>query len=62
MTGAVGGTDAAGVVVKAFRVRKIRETDTGDVYSVRYTGTSLIRNSAPLAPFSRAMPRAPWWS
>ena len=27
-----------------------------------YRGTSLIRNSAPLAPYCRAMPRALWWS
>jgi len=27
-----------------------------------YRGTSLIRNSAPLGPYSRAMPRALWWS
>ena len=25
-------------------------------------GTSLIRNSAPLAPYDRTMPRALWWS
>ena len=28
----------------------------------RYTGTSLIKNSAPLGPYSRPMPRAMWWS
>ena len=27
-----------------------------------YRGTSLIRNSAPLGPCSRTMPRALWWS
>ena len=27
-----------------------------------YRGTSLVRNSAPLAPYSRTMPRALWWS
>ena len=27
-----------------------------------HMGTSLIRNSAPLAPYSRNMPRALWWS
>ena len=27
-----------------------------------YRGTSLIRNSAPLGPYSRTMPRALWWS
>jgi len=27
-----------------------------------YRGTSLIRNSAPLAPYIRTMPRALWWS
>jgi len=26
-----------------------------------YRGTSLIRNSAPLGPYSRTMPRALWW-
>ena len=25
-------------------------------------GTSLIRESAPLGPYSRTMPRALWWS
>jgi len=28
----------------------------------RYRGTSLIRDSAALEPYSRAMPRALWWS
>ena len=28
----------------------------------RYRGTSLIRNSAPLGPYSRTMPRALWGS
>ena len=27
-----------------------------------YRGTSLIRNRFPLAPYSRPMPRALWWS
>ena len=27
-----------------------------------YRGTSLIRNSDPLEPFSRKMPRILWWS
>ena len=27
-----------------------------------YRGTSLIRKSADLAPYGRAMPRALWWS
>jgi hypothetical protein len=27
-----------------------------------YSGTSLIRNSAPLGPYRRTMPRALWWS
>ena len=26
-----------------------------------YRGTSLIRNCAPLGPYSRIMPRALWW-
>jgi len=29
---------------------------------VAYRGTSLIRNSAPLGPYIRTMPRALWWS
>ena len=28
----------------------------------QYRGTSLKRNSAPLGPYSRNMPRALWWS
>jgi len=27
-----------------------------------YMGTSLIRNRPPLGPYSRDMPRPPWWS
>ena len=27
-----------------------------------YRGTSLIRNSTPLGPYSRTMPGALWWS
>ena len=29
---------------------------------IAYMGTSLIRNSADPGPYSRAMPRALWWS
>ena len=28
----------------------------------QYGGTSLIRHSAPLGPYSRNLPRALWWS
>ena len=31
-----------------------------DVIPSEYRGTSIIRNSAPLAPYSRNMPRALW--
>ena len=27
-----------------------------------YSGTSLVRNRAPLGPYSRTVPRAIWWS
>ena len=27
-----------------------------------YRGTSLMRNNAPLGPYSMTMPRALWWS
>ena len=30
--------------------------------SQHYRGTSIIRNSAPLGPYSRNMPKALWWS
>ena len=30
--------------------------------TVPYWGTSLIRNRAPLSPYSRRIPRALWWS
>ena len=30
--------------------------------SSAYRGTSLIRNSRPLGPYSETMPRALWWS
>jgi len=30
--------------------------------STGYRVTSIIRNSASLGPYSRAMPRALWWS
>ena len=29
---------------------------------LRYRGTSLIRNRAPLGPYSRTIPRVIWWS
>ena len=32
------------------------------VDAVGYKGTSLIRNNPCLAPYSRLMPRALWWS
>jgi len=31
-------------------------------HAKHYRGTSLIRNSAPLGPYSRTMPRALWGS
>ena len=30
--------------------------------SGEYRGTSILRNSTPLGPYSRPMPRALWWS
>ena len=27
----------------------------------RYRGTSIIREIAPLGPYTRTMPRVPWW-
>jgi len=35
---------------------------SGNTHPAGYRGTSLIRNIAPLGPFSRNMPRAIWWS
>jgi len=34
----------------------------GTALFVDYRGTSRIRNSAPLGPYSRSMSRALWWS
>ena len=34
----------------------------GGLHTVEYRGTSLIRQRPPLGPYSRAMPRAPWYS
>ena len=34
----------------------------GHVVQVAYRGTSLIRDSAPLGPYSRTVPRALRWS
>jgi len=42
-----------------------RTAETACVHEVRphtYRGTSLIRNSTPLVPYCRPMPRALWWS
>ena len=47
----------------------VEEMDTTDLsflpcpcgYQVRLQGTSLIRNSALLGPYSRTMHRALWW-
>ena len=33
-----------------------------DCKDAEHRGTSLIRNSTPLRPYSRTMPRALWWS
>ena len=35
--------------------------EAGCPFSGEYRGTSLMRNSAPLGPYSRTMPRALWW-
>ena len=35
---------------------------TRAIWQLSYRDTSLIRNSADLGPYSRAMPRALWWS
>ena len=40
----------------------VRALKAGGGASSAYRGTSVIRNSAPLGPFSRIMPRALWWS
>ena len=52
----VAGAPLDSAVAEAFQV-----ADGCKLNSV-YRGTSLIRNSAPLGPYSRSMPRAPWWS
>ena len=53
-------------VWKEAQVHAIQEKTEGrdrKVYPLSdYRGTSLIRNSAPLGPYSRAMPRVIWWS
>ena len=38
--------------------------DSSDIraHALKYRVTSLIRNSAPLGPYSRTIPRALWWS
>ena len=43
---------------------EVMSLETGCCRRVRrvYRGTSPIRNSAPLGPYSRNMPRALWWS
>jgi len=35
---------------------------TGNNQVWGYRGTSLIRNSPPLGPYRRTIPRASWWS
>jgi hypothetical protein len=42
------------------QVLRCRPTWWGDAKP--YRGSSLIRNSLPLGPYSRTMPRALWWS
>ena len=37
------------------------KTNPSDAARQFYRGTLLIRNSAPLGPYSRNMPRALWW-
>ena len=49
--GGMGAGNASGMGVNAFS-----ETPALG----RYRGTPLIRNSAPLGPYSRTMPRALW--
>ena len=44
------------------RVILLREASTSVSHQSTYRGTSLIRNSAPLGPCSRTMPRPLWWS
>ena len=39
-----------------------RELGRNGGFKQPYRGTSLIRSSAPLGPYSRTMPRALWWS
>ena len=48
-----------GVLGLGFRVWGLRFRVEGAV--VDYRGTSLLRNSAPLGPYSRTIPRALWW-
>ena len=39
-----------------------RETLITTITAAVYTGTSFIRNSAPLGPYGKTMPRTLWWS
>ena len=53
-------------VIKKKKTRATRPSDVRRGLLARmggvYRGTSLIRNSPPLGPCSRPMPRALWWS
>ena len=43
-------------------IEREREQGCGTGPRRGYRGTSLIRNSVPLEPFSRNIPRVLWWS
>ena len=53
---------SVGVVVLESRSCCYQAGATSSLSCAPCRGTSLIRNSAPLAPYSRNMPRALWWS
>ena len=58
------GVRGLGVRVRGSRFRVVGEPPRSSHRREKaaYRGTSLIRNSPPLGPYSRYMPRALWWS
>jgi len=48
--------------VNFWRVLLLLRAHTCENCSNQYRGTSLIRNSAPVGPYSSPMPRDLWWS
>ena len=62
MVGRTAGTDGNSKRQGEGKSLRLGHLQIGQAWRGSYRGISLIRNSAPLRPYSRTISRALWWS